>query len=128
MYFYFTSQITSKKKFLVFIRKEYIMELNRFKQLLESSMGNVRPLIMEQKDWSVISTNVLNTLGGKMGGQTDTTQFMNMLKTNVSTKQELELLKQSYNSKGDNYDDDVNSAIMNSPVQSQYTTWLNTLK
>ena len=113
---------------MVFIRKEYIMELNRFKQLLESSMGNVRPLIMEQKDWSVISTNVLNTLGGKMGGQTDTTQFMNMLKTNVSTKQELELLKQSYNSKGDNYDDDVNSAIMNSPVQSQYTTWLNTLK
>lgn len=25
------------------------MELNRFKQLLESSMGNVKPLIMEQK-------------------------------------------------------------------------------
>ena len=25
------------------------MELNRFKQLLESTMGNVKPLIMEQK-------------------------------------------------------------------------------
>jgi len=28
--------------------KKYIMELNRFKQLLESTTGNVKPLIMEQ--------------------------------------------------------------------------------
>ena len=104
------------------------MVTNRFKQLLESSLGNVKPLITEQKDWNNISANILNTLGGKMGGQTDTTQFMNILKTNVTTKQELELLKQSYNSKGDNYDEEVNAAIMNSPVQTQYNTWLNTLK
>jgi hypothetical protein len=104
------------------------MNTNRFKQLLESSLGNVKPLITEQKDWNNISANILNTLGGKMGGQTDTTQFMNILKTNVTTKQELELLKQSYNSKDDNYDEDVNAAIMNSPVQTQYNTWLNTLK
>jgi len=32
----------------IFITKEYIMELNRFKQLLESTMGNVKPLITEQ--------------------------------------------------------------------------------
>jgi hypothetical protein len=91
--------------------------------LLES-----RRIISEQKDWNNISDNILNTLGGKMGGQTDTTQFMNILKTNVTTKQELELLKQSYNSKGNNYDEEVNAAIMNSSVQTQYNTWLNTLK
>jgi hypothetical protein len=31
----------------IFITKEYIMELNRFNQLLESTMGNVKPLITE---------------------------------------------------------------------------------
>lgn len=35
----------------IFITKEYIMEQNRFKQLLESSTGNVKPLLTEQ-DWS----------------------------------------------------------------------------
>jgi hypothetical protein len=34
----------------IFITKEYIMELNRFKQLLESTMGNVKPLIKESPD------------------------------------------------------------------------------
>ena len=34
----------------IFINKIYIMELNRFKQLLESTMGNVKPLIMEQSN------------------------------------------------------------------------------
>jgi len=31
------------------------MELNRFKQLLESTMGNVKPLLMEQKGYSMQS-------------------------------------------------------------------------
>ena len=34
----------------IFITKENIMELNRFKQLLESELGNVKPLIMEQSN------------------------------------------------------------------------------
>ena len=33
----------------IFITKENIMELNRFKQLLESTMGNVKPLINENE-------------------------------------------------------------------------------
>ena len=33
----------------IFITKENIMELNRFKQLLESTMGNVKPLIVEDE-------------------------------------------------------------------------------
>ena len=42
---------------VIFITKEYNMELNRFKQLLESTMGNVKPLIMEQETGNTITLN-----------------------------------------------------------------------
>ena len=48
----------------IFITKEYIMELNRFKQLLESTMGNVKPLINEQ-----------NTLGSAIGLTTSSNKY-----------------------------------------------------
>jgi|LakMenEpi03Aug12_release.lakeMendotaPanAssembly.Ray.scaffolds.fasta_scaffold18610_4 hypothetical protein len=32
----------------IIITKEYIMEKNRFRQLLESDLGNVKPLVFEQ--------------------------------------------------------------------------------
>ena len=40
------------------------MELNRFKQLLESSMGNVKPLISEDKDMMAGDSNWSKILAG----------------------------------------------------------------
>ena len=39
------------------------MELNRFKQLLESTMGNVKPLIMEDPITTTTTTNQSSKLG-----------------------------------------------------------------
>jgi len=41
----------------IFITKENIMELNRFKQLLESTMGNVKPLINENETIEIKSSS-----------------------------------------------------------------------
>jgi hypothetical protein len=50
----------------IFITKEYIMELNRFKQLLESTMGNVKPLIMEQETGNTITFEVITNDWSKL--------------------------------------------------------------
>ena len=42
------------------------MELNRFKQLLESTMGNVKPLIMEQETGNTITFEVITNDWSKL--------------------------------------------------------------
>jgi hypothetical protein len=84
--------------------------------LLES-----RRIISEQKDFNNIASEVRSVLGN----QTDITKLMNILQTNIKTKQELSSLQQVY---GDDYVLDVNGAIKDTPVFNQYNRWINTLK
>jgi hypothetical protein len=60
------------------------MELNRFKQLLESQMGNVRPLITE--DFSEQMTGGTKT--NQVSGGTKTNQVSGGTKTNQEIKED----------------------------------------
>ena len=42
------------------------MELNRFKQLLESTMGNVKPLISEQSSFDLTKHSNLKEIGNEL--------------------------------------------------------------
>lgn len=64
-----------------------IMELNRFKQLLESTMGDVKPLILEQNNYNILTQkgykedpNYITNLRGKAKSNIEST--IDTLKTN----------------------------------------------
>ena len=64
-----------------------IMELNRFKQLLESTMGDVKPLILEQNNYNILTQkgykedpNYITNLRGKFKSNIEST--IDTLKTN----------------------------------------------